>query len=169
MMGIIVNAGKVLKYGTLIFLVVLYSYDCYNNVYKEYLKLNKSLFSEIKGRISDIMEVTSLPSHLQKNIGFKVSWKWLGCVVGEHCAYSLLISHKLYFYIIHITVYYRQSTSSFRLTTLNCIYEFHSNWVVRKSFHSFCLKLLPLSILVAFSSTIKTCSAPWCFTNHYNI
>ena len=74
MMGIIVNAGKVLKYGTLIFLVVLYSYDCYNNVYKEYLKLNKFLFSEIKKRIKEADEVTSLPSRIQKNIGFKVSW-----------------------------------------------------------------------------------------------
>ena len=81
MMGIIVNAGKVLKYGTLIFLVVLYSYDCYNNVYKQYLKLNKSLFSEIKGRIKDIMEVTSLPSYLQKNMGFKVSWIWIRCLL----------------------------------------------------------------------------------------
>ncbi len=73
MMGIIVNAGKVLKYGSLIFLVVLYSYDCYNNVYIQYLKLNKALFSEIKHRIKDISEVTSLPSYLQENRGFKAA------------------------------------------------------------------------------------------------
>ena len=74
MMGIIVNAGKVLKYGSLIFLVVLYSYDCYNNVYIQYLKLNKALFSEIKQRIKDnISEVTSLPSYLQENRGFKAA------------------------------------------------------------------------------------------------
>ncbi len=71
MMGLIVNARKVLKYGTLIVLVILYSYDCFNDVYKQYLKLNKALFGEIKGRIKDIMEVTSLPSHLQENMGFK--------------------------------------------------------------------------------------------------
>ena len=70
-MGIIVNASKVLKYGALIFMVVLYSYDCYNNVYLQYLKLNKALFSEIKGRVKDISEVTMLPSYLQENRGFK--------------------------------------------------------------------------------------------------
>ena len=73
MMGIIVNAGKVLKYGSLIFLVIIYSYDCYNNVYKQYLKLNKALFSEIKGRVKNILDVTSLPSHLQENYGFKAA------------------------------------------------------------------------------------------------
>ena len=73
MMGIIVNAGKVLKYGSLIFLVVLYSYDCYNNVYIQYLKLNKALFSDIKSRIKGIMDVTSLPSYLQENRGFKAA------------------------------------------------------------------------------------------------
>ena len=122
MMGIIVNAGKVLKYGTLIFLVVLYSYDCYNNVYKEYLKLNKSLFSDIQKRIKNLDEVTSLPSYLQKNIGFKVSWKWLWCVLGEHCEHSFLISHKLYLDIIQITEYNRKNTLSFRLATANWKY-----------------------------------------------
>ena len=74
MMGLIVNAGKVLKYGTLIFLVVIYSYDTYNNVYVKYLKLNKSLFSEVKNRVRhDLNEVTSLPSHLQANTGFKAA------------------------------------------------------------------------------------------------
>ncbi len=33
MMGIIVNAGKVLKYGSLIFLVVLYSYKFYKKLH----------------------------------------------------------------------------------------------------------------------------------------
>ena len=122
MMGIIVNAGKVLKYGTLIFLVVLYSYDCYNNVYKEYLKLNKSLFSDIQKRIEDLDEVTSLPSHLQKNIGFKVSWKWLSCVIGDHCEHPFLISHKLYLDIIQMTEYNSKNTLSFRLVTANWKY-----------------------------------------------
>ena len=71
MMGVIVNAGAVLKYVTLLILVVVYSYDCYNNVGKKYLKLNKALFGELKGRCKDIEKVTSLPSYLQENCGFK--------------------------------------------------------------------------------------------------
>ena len=70
-MGIIVNAGQVLKYVTLLLLVLLYSYDCFNNVGKKYLKLNKALFGEIKARIKDLADVTRLPSHLQENTGFK--------------------------------------------------------------------------------------------------
>ncbi|KAK2147184.1 hypothetical protein LSH36_565g02064 [Paralvinella palmiformis] len=71
MMGLIVNASKVLRYGTLIFLVIIYSYDTYNNVNKKYLKLNKALFSEIQRRIKDLERYTSLPSYLQENRGFK--------------------------------------------------------------------------------------------------
>ena len=74
MMGLIINASKVLKYGALIFLVIIYSYDTYNNVGKKYLKLNKSLFSEIKFRMGkDIDDFTSLPSHLQGCRGFKAA------------------------------------------------------------------------------------------------
>ena len=74
MMGIIINASKVLKYGALMFLVVIYSYDTYNNVSKKYLKLNKSLFSEIRYRMGkDIDDFTSLPSHLQGYRGFKAA------------------------------------------------------------------------------------------------
>ncbi len=72
LMGVIVNAASVLKYVSMIILVVLYSYDCYNNVYKKYLKLNKSLFTEVKNRLKDqVQEVTSLPAYLQENRGFK--------------------------------------------------------------------------------------------------
>ena len=71
LMGMIVNAGSVLKYSTLLFLVIFYGYDAYNSAEKKYLKLNKSLFSEVKGRIRDMEEVTSLPSYLQENRGFK--------------------------------------------------------------------------------------------------
>ena len=71
LMGIIVNAGQILKYVTLLFLVTIYSYDCYSNVTKKYLKLNKGLFNEMRDRIKDLGEVTSLPSHLQENMGFK--------------------------------------------------------------------------------------------------
>ena len=71
MMGIIVNAGTLLKYIALVILVVVYSYDCFNNVQKKYLKLNKALFTEVKSRIKDLDKVTSLPSYLQENRGFK--------------------------------------------------------------------------------------------------
>ena len=71
MMGVIVNAGAVLKYVTLLILVVVYSYDTYNNVGKKYLKLNKALFNEVKNRCKNIDKVTSMPSHLQENHGFK--------------------------------------------------------------------------------------------------
>ena len=57
LMGIIVNAGSMLKYCTLVFLVIVYSYDTFNNVPKKYLKLNRSLFSDVKGRIHDLDKV----------------------------------------------------------------------------------------------------------------
>ncbi|ESN93587.1 hypothetical protein HELRODRAFT_180676 [Helobdella robusta] len=71
MMGIIVNAGSLLKYIALIIMIVVYSYDSFNNVEKKYLKLNKALFTEVKSRIKDLDKVTSLPSYLQENRGFK--------------------------------------------------------------------------------------------------
>lgn len=71
LMGVIVNAGTLLKYVALIILLVVYSYDCFNDVQKNYLKLNKALFSEVKGRVKDIDKVTSMPSNLQENNGFK--------------------------------------------------------------------------------------------------
>jgi len=73
MMGLIVNATKVIKYGSLVFLVVIYCYDTYNNVNKKYQKLNKALFSEIKSRIKGFNALTSLPSYLQRNTGFKAT------------------------------------------------------------------------------------------------
>ena len=83
LMGLIVNASKVLKYGSLMFLVAIYSFDCYNNVTKKYLKLNKELFSEIKFRLGKaIDEFTSLPSHLQGNRGFKA------CEASEQADYE---------------------------------------------------------------------------------
>ena len=83
LMGLIVNASKVLKYGSLMFLVVIYSYDCYSNVVKKYMKLNKDLFSEIKFRLGKaIDEFTSLPSHLQGNRGFK------SCEASEQADYE---------------------------------------------------------------------------------
>ena len=69
--GIIVNAATLLKYTALAVLIIVYSYDCFNNVEKKYLKLNKALFNEVKFRIKDLEKVTSLPSVLQENRGFK--------------------------------------------------------------------------------------------------
>lgn len=71
LMGIIVNAGKLLKYIALTIMIVVYSYDSFNNVEKKYLKLNKALFTEVKCRIKDLDKVTSLPSYLQENRAFK--------------------------------------------------------------------------------------------------
>ena len=83
MMGIIVNASKVLKYGSLIFLVIVYSYDCYNNVNKKYVKLNKALFAEVKDRLGDCIDrFTSLPAHLQGDRGFK------SCEASEQADYE---------------------------------------------------------------------------------
>lgn len=71
LMGVIVNAGALLKYVALVILLFAYSQDCFSNVQKTYLKLNKSLFGEVKGRVKDFENVTSQPSHLQENQGFK--------------------------------------------------------------------------------------------------
>jgi len=47
LMGVIVNAGSLLKFVALAIMLVAYSYDCFNNMEKKYLKLNKALFSEV--------------------------------------------------------------------------------------------------------------------------
>jgi hypothetical protein len=52
-------------------------------------KLNKALFSEIKGRISGLAELTSLPSYLQENRGFKAGGQttdYTGCSVTDDFA-----------------------------------------------------------------------------------
>jgi len=48
LMGVIVNAGSLLKFVALAIMLVAYSYDCFNNIEKKYLKLNKALFSEVR-------------------------------------------------------------------------------------------------------------------------
>jgi len=70
-MGCIVNAGSLLKYVMLILMILVYCGDCFNNMQKKYLKMNRALFSEVKFRIKDLDKVTSLPSSLQENCGFK--------------------------------------------------------------------------------------------------
>ena len=49
-MGCIVNAGSLLRYVTLLVMVFVYCCDCFNNMSKKYLKMNKALFNEVKGR-----------------------------------------------------------------------------------------------------------------------
>ena len=46
-MGVIVNAGTLLKFAALVIMLIFYSYDCFNNVEKKYLKLNRALFAEV--------------------------------------------------------------------------------------------------------------------------
>ena len=71
-MGVIVNAGATLRYVSLIFLVLLYSHDCFNVVYKTYVSLNKATFGLVKDKVGGrLFDVTSLPSTLQQNEGFK--------------------------------------------------------------------------------------------------
>ena len=70
-MGCIVNAGSLLRYVMLLVMVFVYCCDCFNNMSKKYLKMNKALFNEVKCRIRDLETVTSLPSSLQENCGFK--------------------------------------------------------------------------------------------------
>jgi len=56
-MGCIVNAGSLLRYAMLLLMVFVYCCDCFNNVSKKYLKMNKALFNEVKGRIRDLEKV----------------------------------------------------------------------------------------------------------------
>jgi len=70
-MGCIVNASALLKYVMLILMILVYCGDCFNNMQKKYLKMNRALFNEVKFRIKDLEKVTSLPSSLQENCAFK--------------------------------------------------------------------------------------------------
>jgi len=70
-MGCILNASALLKYVMLIVMILVYCGDCFNNMEKKYLKMNRALFNEVKFRIKDLEEVTSLPSSLQENCAFK--------------------------------------------------------------------------------------------------
>ena len=70
-MGCIVNASALLKYVMLILMILVYCGDCFNNMEKKYLKMNRALFNEVKFRIKDLEEVTSLPASLQENFAFK--------------------------------------------------------------------------------------------------
>ena len=71
MMGIVVNAGLTVKYAGLVIMVIVYSYDCFNNIQVRYYKLNKALFKELRSRVKGLNDVTSLPSYLQENQAFK--------------------------------------------------------------------------------------------------
>ncbi|CAH1799787.1 unnamed protein product [Owenia fusiformis] len=72
LIGLIVNAGSVLKYLSILLLLIIYSYDCFHNVYLKYLSLNKAIFKDVSGRVKDdVIAVSQLPSRLQENRGFK--------------------------------------------------------------------------------------------------
>lgn len=73
MMGIIVNAGSVLKYVSMVLLVIVYCNDCYSNVYDNYLTFNQTIIDEMVGRITaDLRKIASMPSEQQENTAFQV-------------------------------------------------------------------------------------------------
>ncbi|GFO30869.1 ankyrin repeat and socs box protein 2 [Plakobranchus ocellatus] len=73
MMGIIVNAGAVLKYVSMVLLVFVYMNDCYSNVYENYLTFNKTIMDDIIDRTTaDIRKIASMPSTQQANTAFQV-------------------------------------------------------------------------------------------------
>ena len=71
LMGVIVNAGSLLKFVALAIMLVAYSYDCFNNVEKKYLKLNKALFSEVEWSLR-LSQVTAIIMHLLVLVNFAV-------------------------------------------------------------------------------------------------
>lgn len=74
MMGIIVNAGSVLKYVSMVLLVFVYMNDCYSNVYENYLTFNKTIIDDIIERTTaDLRKIASMPSSQQTNTAFHVS------------------------------------------------------------------------------------------------
>ena len=81
LMGIMINAGVYLKFVSLILLIMVYSHSCFSGVHKKYLKLNKSLFGQVKGMLnSEITQVTSQKAEDQENTAFK------GETVSDHLA-----------------------------------------------------------------------------------
>ena len=72
MMGIIVNASSAARYAMLVFWIMMYSSNCYNGVYKQYLKLNSKLFDFIKTKLNeDVQAVTRYREDKQQNTAFK--------------------------------------------------------------------------------------------------
>ncbi len=79
LMGVIVNASHAYQYVTLVFYMIMYASNCFNYHYETYLKLNKEVFSFIKGKLelasgnelSPIESVVSLGKHVQMNTAFK--------------------------------------------------------------------------------------------------
>lgn len=73
MMGIIVNAGSVLKYVSMVLLVFVYMHDCYNNVYENYVTFDKTIIDEMIDRTTeDLRKIASMPSSQQANAAFLV-------------------------------------------------------------------------------------------------
>ncbi|XP_059169945.1 uncharacterized protein LOC131951625 isoform X2 [Physella acuta] len=74
MMGIIINAGNVLKYVSMVLLVFVYMNDCYSNVYENYLTFNKTIIDDIIERTtSDLRRIASMSSSEQENTAFQVT------------------------------------------------------------------------------------------------
>lgn len=87
MMGIIVNAGSVLKYLSMILLVFVYMNDCYSNVYENYLTFNKTIIDDIIERTTaDLRKIASMPSSQQANTAFHVC----GCLGSRVCVVIIL-------------------------------------------------------------------------------
>ena len=79
MMGIIVNAGSVLKYVSMVLLVFVYMNDCYSNVYDNYLTFNKTIIDDMIDRVTaDLRKIASMSSAQQENTAFQVSTVGLG-------------------------------------------------------------------------------------------
>lgn len=93
-MGIIVNAGYVLRHVLVTAIVILYCFDNFFILEKKYLKMNKVIFAEVHKRIKDLDQVTSLPSKLQENRGFKAQ-ESVEKTVYENCDSVVPVRHWL--------------------------------------------------------------------------
>lgn len=71
--GIVMNASAVLKYISLIFMLVLYARDCFNGISDKYLAFNKLMNRLVVDKLRDKVEkVASLTPGEQKNIAFQL-------------------------------------------------------------------------------------------------
>ncbi len=72
LMGAIVNATNASNYIILAFWVILYSSSCFNNMYQQYMDLNKEIFSCIQDNLKDaITGAIQKETAIEKNIAFK--------------------------------------------------------------------------------------------------
>ena len=74
LMGLIINAGYLIRYVTFALLIIGYSYDCFNNVTTAYRRLNKAIFLTLQGYLAeDLNLVTSELACKQENTGFIIN------------------------------------------------------------------------------------------------